>query len=143
MTRHAVDATVRETKNNSAPVKTAPRMLVATKRIANNTTESNAVPKIPIRMLFIVLPMQPFPIPSCENRAPIKSTAKYPIATPSVTHRKAGVTVIIPINRKNAAITPMIKLATTAVLVHVFLCVSPVSDTQDIYNKKLTEDILS
>ena len=98
---------------------------MAAKVIAKRITENTAAPKMPIRMPLIVLPMQPFPLPFSENRAPIKSIAKYPIATPSVTHRKAGVTVIIPINRKNAAITPIIKLATTAVLVHVFLQLQP------------------
>lgn len=55
LTRQAVDVTIREKKNKSPPVATAPIMLVAANSMASRTTESNTVPRTPAISVVTIL----------------------------------------------------------------------------------------
>ena len=123
-TRQAVAVMISEKKNKSTPVRIAPTILVATNGIANKTTENSTVPTIPLSKEFTVFAVQDAAVASVSN-AFTSRIAKYATATPNVTHKNAGVTVMTAMMRKKAATTPIIRLTTTAMLVHVFLQPQP------------------
>lgn len=132
---------ISEKKNKSVPVKIAPTILVATNGIANSTIENSAVPTMPLSSAFIVLAVQDAVL-APANKAFASKIAKYTTATPKVTHKNAGVTVITAMMRKKAATTPIIRLATTAMLVHAFLqpqpkgAISKITSHTTIFNSR-------
>ena len=118
-TRQAVAVTVKEKKNSSKPTIIAPTTLVAAKVIAKRTIANKIVPKIPAsRVLMAALTF----LHSGLTVSPVtvNNTARYPTAIPNTTQRKVGVTVIVAVNVKNAATTPIIALAIIAKTVQLF-----------------------
>ena len=112
-TKHAVDVTVREKKNKSAPARTAPITLVAVNSIASRTIDNKIVPRIPASRVVIIV--HKLPQHTLRKSAALMSvTARYTTATPRSTHKNAGVTVIAAVMFKRAATMPIITLTITA-----------------------------
>ena len=91
-------------------------MLAAENSIASRRIDSNTVPRIPASNTETILhrfTQQPLR----KTAATAKVTARYTTAIPRSAHKNAGVTIIEPVILKNAAITPMIRLAAKAITV--------------------------
>lgn len=90
--------------------------LVAAKVTPRRITAVRIVPKTPTSNISKI----PQQVLSAENKEDVKSSMpRTPTAIPKSTHKNAGVTVIIAVKRKRAAITPTIMLAATAMPVQV------------------------
>lgn len=123
---HAEAVIISEKKNSARPVIPAPIMLVATKVIPRSITEVSTVPRIPIKMVLIALSLQAQLWHEVTTLFVFKSVAKsniarYTTAIPSNTHKKAGVIVMVAVNRKNAVTTPTTRLARNAIKLQVVL----------------------
>ena len=115
-TKHAVDVTVRKKKNKSAPARTAPITLVAANSTASRTIDNKTVPRIPTSSAVIIV--HKLPQQTLRKSAALMSvTARYTTATPRITHKNAGVRVIVAVILRNAVIMPIIRLATIAITV--------------------------
>ena len=107
--RHATDVIIRDKKKSSAPVMIAPITLVAANVIASRTIDVSTVPSIPVSNTGRLVHTQPDLRIVGDTASKI---ARYTTAMPSVTHKKAGVTVITAVKRRNAVMMPIIMLAT-------------------------------
>ncbi len=112
--RHAVDVKVRDKKNTSAPVIIAPTALVAANVTASSISDANTPPNIPVSSAGRTEHIHSRASHPCTIVDVIKAIARYTTEIPSTTHKKAGATVIIAENCKNAVIIPTIMLATIA-----------------------------
>ena len=112
-TKQAVAVTISERNKTNRPTKIAPIMLVAAKVTANRITEVSAVPNIPVKTAVNAPLTQRQEVFALQQPVVANNTAKYPMAMPNATQRKAGVTVITAVICKKAAITPIIALAIT------------------------------
>ncbi len=99
-------------KNSKRPVNIAPITVVPTTVVASGISEKSTVPSIPVTAVETAPQLQLQPCG--EIAEDINKIAINPIATPSVTHKNAGVNTIVSVIDKNAATTPIIRLATTA-----------------------------
>ncbi len=97
---------IRDKKRRSAPVMIAPIMLVASKAMPKRITAVKAVPKMPVVMRDKLMQTQSeeFLNPGDVN----SKTARYTIAIPRATQRKAGVKVITPVILSRAVMKPNI-----------------------------------
>ena len=118
--RHTVDIINREKKNKAAPVITAPAILVAAKVIARRTIEPKTVPSIPARIEVILVHIQLFEATLPNILITLKIKTRKRTAIPKITHKKAGVTVITAVKRRNAVIIPITKLKTSEKNVQLF-----------------------
>ena len=118
-TRQAVAVTVKEKKNSSKPTIIAPITLVAANVIAKSTIANKIVPKIPASIVLMAA-LTFLHSGLTVSPVTVNNTARYPTAIPNTTQRKAGVTVIVAVNVKNAATTPIIALAIIAKTVQLF-----------------------
>ena len=123
LTRQAVSVRVRKNESKRSPVITAPIMLVATNSMARSTIAKKIVaiiaPNNTVRMFLIQqgdLLSQQF-----TDAIVIRRMARYTVAIPKTTHKKAGVTVIAAVILRKAAIMPTTMLTITATVVQVFL----------------------
>jgi hypothetical protein len=98
----------------SAPVIIAPIMLVATNSIAKRITEVRIVPRIPVNRVGTMEHTQRL-IPDIRIcAAESRVNPRNATAIPKTTQRNIGVRVITAVILRNAAIMPMIILATIA-----------------------------
>ena len=111
---HATEVIIRAKKPSNKPAKIAPITLVAAKLTAKRISESKIVPKIPIisvvndEHIHLLVPL-------LSDAAVITAVMpRYTIAIPKVTHKNAGVRVMVALKVRNAVIMPIIILATTA-----------------------------
>lgn len=88
-------------------------MLVATNVIPRRITDVSTVPSIPASRTGRIEHIHSRNPDLPKRAVAISVTARYPMATPKSTHKNAGVTVIVAVIRKNAAITPIIAAAIT------------------------------
>ena len=115
-TRQAVDVIARKKKNKSAPARMAPVTLVAANSMARRMIDKSTVPIIPTSTAETIVHKSSQH--SLRKIAPeTRVTARYTTAMPSSTHKKAGVRVIAAVILKKAVIMPIIRLATTAIMV--------------------------
>ena len=103
---------IKDTKPKSAPVIIAPIILVATKVIARSTTEVKIAPKTPVSKRDKTGHIQPLLVVLWAEADVAKATIRKATATPKVTHKNAGVRVIVAVMRRNAVTIPTIMLAT-------------------------------
>ena len=101
-------------KAKSKPVMIAPTILVAANVIARRTIEVSTVPKMPVR-ISVRFEHTQILFPQFEKSSAFKRViARYKIAMPSKTHKKAGVTVITAVIVKRVVTIPTIILAKIA-----------------------------
>lgn len=106
-------------KVSSAPIITAPITLAAEKFTARRITDVKTVPSIPTRSAVILEPAQRL-VTVVPEFAVMSVRIRTTIAMPKVTHKKADVSVMMPIIRNIAATIPMIKLPKTAKNVQLY-----------------------
>ena len=108
-----MDVRVRNKENNSAPVRIAPIILVATNSIASKITERSTVVRMAASNTVTILhkSLQPSLRHKLLER---RDTARYTTAIPRVVHKNAGVRVIAAVILRNAVTIPIMRLATTA-----------------------------
>ena len=119
--RQAVVVRVRDRNNKSKPAIIAPTMLVAANSIPRRISDARTAPKIPVSNVGRILHTQLRTPNRRRSVDAIRVTARYTTEMPSVTHKKAGVTVIVAVKVRKAVITPIIMLAITASPVHSVL----------------------
>lgn len=102
---------VSEKKNNAMPVIIAPSTLVAGKVMARRIIAVSIVPRAPAKSRFNLSQHSHLLSP---QHAEVRSIMpKNTVAIPNITQRNAGVTTMVALNLKTAAITPIIRLTTT------------------------------
>lgn len=116
--RHAVKTTVSVKNPSSAPDKIAPSKLVAAKVIPRSTSERKIVPSIPTKRVVRTEHIQDLSSYPSEIDVIRRLTPRYTTPIPKITHKKAGVRVIVALNVKNAVIIATIILATTPIPTH-------------------------
>lgn len=119
--KHAVELSVKVKENNSIAIKIVPIAEVVAKLIASSTIEVSIPESIPIRVTGKTFLMH-LHIPKFLLSADIiRVMLRYTTDTPSTTHKKAGVTVIIPVKLSIAAVIPTIILDAIDIIRHSFL----------------------
>lgn len=111
--RHAVKTIVRVKNPSSAPDKIAPSRLVAANVTPRSTSERKIVPSIPTKRAIITEHIQDLSSYPSEIDVIRRLTPRYTTPIPKITHKKAGVRVIVALYVKNAVIILTIILATT------------------------------
>lgn len=119
--RQAVVVKVRVKNNKSIPDMIAPKILVAANSTPKSITEASAVPRIPVSNVGRILHTQLRTPKRRRSVEAISVTARYTTEIPSVTHKNAGVMVMVAVKVRKAVITPMIILAIIARPVHSVL----------------------
>ena len=102
---------VSEKKNSAIPVTIAPRTLVAGKVMARRIMAVSIVPRIPAKSRCNF--SQHSHLLSPQHDEVRSNIAKNTVAMPNITQRNAGVTTMVALYLKTAAITPIIMLTTT------------------------------
>ncbi len=100
---------VSEKKNSAKPVIIAPSTLVAGKVMASRIIAVSIVPRIPVKNKFNL--SQHSRCLSSQHDEVKSVMPKNTVAMPSITQRNAGITTMVALNLKTAAIIPIIMLA--------------------------------
>ena len=123
LTRHAVSVSTRKNESRSRPVIIAPTMLVATNSTASSTIAKRIVAIIAPRSTERIFFMQQGDLFSQQlaDATVMSNTARYTTAMPKTTHKNAGVTVIVAVILRKAAMIPTAMLTMRAIVVQLLL----------------------
>ena len=107
-------------KRRRSPVIVAPSMLVTGNVIARRITDVSTVPRMPVSNAASEEHIHPSVLRQLSAET-ISVIERYTTAIPKSTHRKAGVTVMVPVIVSKAVVMPIMTLAITARRVQVHL----------------------
>ena len=129
LTRQAVSVSAKKNDRRSRPVITAPRMLVATNSTARSTIANSTVAIIAPRSTVIIFFIQQGLFSQqLIDAAVMRTMARYTTAMPKTVHKNAGVTVMVAVILRKAAMMPTTMLIMRATVVQLPLQVQLLSD---------------